>query len=127
MEDKKMTLYVVAVESLDRMKDDVSNVINIEHDVLRIFRSKETMKDYIFRHYEKSQCEDCTIRTQESKKGDISVEMTEYFDCPNNAHSYEGRLDGRENKTVIRGFHIDLDETADGLDLEDDLMEFYNG
>lgn len=126
MEEKK-TIYVVTVDSQDQMKNDASNVINIEHDVLRVFRSKDDMKGYISRHYEKSQSKSCTIKTTENKRGYIKMEMTEYYDCPDNAHSFEGRLDGRENKIVIQGFPMELTETAEGIDLEDDLTEIYNG
>lgn len=128
MENKeKTTLYVVTAESQDQMKNDVSNVINIEHDVLRIFRSKEDMKAYIYRHYQQSPSKVCTVRTTENKQGFIKIEITEYFDCPSNGHSFEGRLDGRENKQVIRGFPMDLEETAEGIDIEEDLIEMYNG
>lgn len=123
------TLYVVTAESQDQMKNDVSNVINIEHDVMRIFRSKEDMKEYLYRYYEKTQSKTCTIKTTESKGGYIKIELTEYFDCPANGHSFEGRLDGREHKAVIKGFPLDLDEegTTKGADLEQDLIELYNG
>lgn len=123
------TLYVVTAESQDRKKDDYSNVINVEHDVMRIFRSKEDMRAYIYRYYEKTQSKVCTIKTTESKSGYLKIKLTEYFDCPDNGHSFEGHLDGREHKVVIKGFPLDLDETGttNGADLENDIEEIYNG
>lgn len=125
MEDqKKEKMYVVTIEKKkwiddldDRVEDDYMKIMELRRaKVLRIFRSKDDMKQYIYNFYLSDYVSNSAIiYTNESKDGYCSVELNE---------DREASVDCEYFTTVIRGYPVDVEETAENLSALADVMNY---
>lgn len=123
-EQKKEKMYVVTIEEskwiddLDSSnEDDYMKVTELRRaKVLRIFRSPDDMKKYIYNFYLSDYVNNSAIiYTNESKGGYCSVELNEDKKASVNCEYFT---------TVIRGYPVDVEETAENLSASDDVMKY---